>query len=178
MLTLSTIIAAFSYCHASTPSTECKKACIGTDLTSSLCFEAIRIMAAYSFHKHWTASFDVKIDLNILYDTEDIIWNEHQNSLSDMSTIGSSQNEFKRDILETDLYLCFWPKKAFDGIQIIFGGRIRDRSNPDIIIGTGYSFEIMKNLYGSLAVHIAIKEAYRTRQFPFEGIRTGINYIF
>ena len=55
---------------------------------------------------------------------------------------------------------------------------MRDRSDPDITIGIGYSLKIVQGVYGMIAYNTGIIETKRTGRLTLEGIRAGINYIF
>ncbi len=180
MLTLSTIIAAFHCCHAES-NPPCKKeveACIGIDLLGGICFKSFRLSGSHCFHEHWTASAEVSIDIDALHHKEDTIWDEHRNSIDDSIEDNQARSHFRRPVHEINIGLTFWPASPFKGVHITIGGRMRDRSDPDITIGAGYSLKIVQGVYGLIAYNAGIIETKRTGRLTLDGIRAGINYIF
>lgn len=180
MLTLSTIIAAFHCCRAEEypPCKKEAKACIGIDLIGGLCFKAFRLSGSHCLHEHWTASAEVSIDFGALHHKEDTIWDEHRETIDNDIDNTRDKSHFRRPVHEINIGLTFWPASPFKGINLTIGGRMRDRSDPDITIGIGYSLKIVQGVYGMIAYNTGIIETKRTGRLTLEGIRAGINYIF
>ena len=179
MLIVSTIIIAWPCSSAAVHPKDTKEAKVSTGIElTSLCLQSIRLSAAHCFHRHWTATMDVNIDMSSLFKTKSSLWEEHRNTISEDSDTTSDQKGFRKDSQEFCIYIGFWPQKAFTGTHIVFGGRISDRSTADLLIGIGYSLKITRHIYGTFAYHTGILETETTRQFPSEGIRAGISYIF
>ena len=179
MLTISAILTLIPCCHAGTQATHKDAgACIGIDMISVPCFNTFRIHGAHCFHRHWTTSAEISINTEALYHKKKTIWNEHRDTIDDSREIIQEQSYLRKSIQEINIGMVFWPKRSFDGVHIIIGGRIRDRNDPDIIIGAGYSLRIFRKIYGCIAYNAGIIESRKAGKLSFEGIRAGINYIF
>ena len=116
--------------------------------------------------------------MEALHHKENTIWNEHRDTIDGSPEIIQEQSYHRKSIQEINIGMVFWPKRSFDGVHIIIGGRIRDRNDPDIIIGAGYSLRIFRKIYGSIAYNAGIIETRKTGKLTFDGIRAGISYIF
>ena len=179
MLSISAILTLIPCCFAGTKGTDKDvKASVGIDVISCLCLKSFRLYGSHCFHKHWTTTAEISINMEALYHKEKTIWNEHRDTIDDSPEIIQEQSRLRKSTQEINIGMVFWPKRSFDGVHIIIGGRIRDRNDPDIIIGAGYSLKIFRKLYGCIAYNAGIIESRKAGKLSFDGIRAGLNYIF
>ena len=149
---------------------------IGTDIISELAFRTVRIYSSYGFHHNWSATIEAGLDLGIMHNNIDLLNKEHGEAIGNFSVEG--KNEFRKDFSTLCMHLDFWPQKTHKGPCIFFGGLIRDRTGPDILMGLGYHIPIWKGLGIDLRYQIGIIDTYKTNYLPIEGLRGGFHYVF
>ena len=179
MLSISAILTLIPCCFAGTKGTDKDvKASVGIDVISCLCLKSFRLNGSHCFHKHWTTTAEISVNIEALHHKRNTMWEEHRSSIDGSTETIQEQSDLKKSTQEINIGMVFWPKRSFDGVHIIIGGRIRDINDPDIIIGAGYSLKIFRKIYGSIAYNAGIIETRKTGKLTFDGIRAGISYIF
>ena len=171
MATVYTILACAFCCNG-------QKHYIGTDIISGLCFETIQFRLSHGFTSHWSAGADIGINLASVIMTDNKLSQAHDDALkdSDLSIEAAHKNGWQfRAIC---IHMEYWPKSLYVGPLISLGGQIRDRGIPDITLGVGYSFRIVKGLGIYTMYRCGIREVYVTEKLPSDGIKAGIYYAF
>ena len=149
---------------------------IGTDIVSCISSQMIRIGFGHSFGDKWSIDTEVGLKLLSMKRTDE----ETQTHWDDIGreSLTETRSTFREIFQEMSLHIRYWPQKAYKGIFISVGGKIPDRYIPDICIGLGYQFPILRNTHASIAFQRGIIETMRKNTSISDGLRIGINYIF
>ena len=166
-----TILACAAYCNG-------QKHHIGTDLVSGICSGTIELRVSHSFAPHWSAGADVCINLGTIIKTVNEVTQAHENALKDSGQTIGNVRKAKDFLREICIHTEYWPISPFNGPSVCIGGRIRDTGTPDMTVGAGYSFKIVKGLGADIRYMCGIIEACTTGKLPADGIKAGIYYVF
>ena len=155
-----------------------QKHCIGTDIISGLCFETIQLRLSHGFASHWSAGADIGINIASVMKTGNELTDSHDEELKD-SDLGIETTQKSRvKYRETCIHIEYWPQGLYTGPLISLGGLIKDREIPDITLGVGYSFRIIRGLGADIMYRCGIRGMYLTGKLPSDGIKAGIYYVF
>lgn len=149
---------------------------IGTDIVSGICFHTLRVGVAHGFRDNWSAGGELGLDLDVICRSADETEQSHRELTSDQSS--GQAVPFRQTFLDTYLHIDYWPQKVFRGPHLSFGGRLRDRSSPDITVGAGYCIRIWKGLGADISYTIGILETYKNKTLSYNNIKAGIHYVF
>lgn len=168
--TVYTVIACTICCNG-------QKHYVGTDMISGLCFKTIQLRISHAFSTHWSVGADVGINLNIIRKTTNELTQAHEDALNneDSSTAFQTDGRFFRQVC---VHIEYWPERPYRGLLISLGGLIRDMEIPDMTIGIGYSFRIIKGLGADIMYRCGVTEAHIIGKLPSDGIKLGIYYVF
>lgn len=166
LMTISALVIACSCCAQG-------KRCIGLDISSGIVYGKASLNAGYSFSERWSAETVMTINAVRLSDGPDSIEREHWSDL-----YGPIRQFSDSDLTEISFSICFWPKNAFEGTTMSIGGKISDRSGPDLIAGAGYYCRIWKGIRAAVMYQVGLIECMNKGFKPSEGIKIGISYAF
>ena len=139
MATVYTILACATYCNG-------QKHYVGTDIISGICSGSIQLRLSHGFASHWSAGAEVCINISSILKTTDKMTKTHDEALNISATgIGHMQNT-GRYLREVSIHVDYWPQSPYSGPLFSLGGQVRDGNIPDMTIGIGYSFMIIKGL--------------------------------
>ena len=169
MATLALLIAGFNLCNGQ------GRNCIELDISSAIIYGQFRLGFGHALNDRWSVKADACVNLSRCIDWTD---EEEQEHWSDLYREWGQRNS--RDIPLTDngVSFQFWPKKAFEGPVISFGGRIRDRGVADMTAGLGYHCNLWKNLNASIFYCTGIIDCINNGFKPAEGLRINLSYVF
>ena len=146
------------------------------DIASAIIYGRISIGAEHAFSERWSVRADASVSLGKksgLTDTEERAhWNE---------LYGEGFSRFSQDsrrFIENSISFRFWPRSAFEGTSISFGGRFDAEGIPDLAIGIGYNCPIWKNSHAAVMYSAAIRDCINDTFKPAEGLRIGLSYVF
>ena len=149
---------------------------VGADILSELTFGAIKIHGSYGFHPHWSAAIEAGIDLNAIPGEINPLDKEHGEGLGYGTE--KEEPEFRKDCSTLCIHIDFWPQKTHKGPCISLGGRHRDRTGADFIIGLGYYIPIWRGLGIDIHYQMGMIETYKSNELSLSGIRGGLHYVF
>ena len=150
---------------------------IRAEIAAPLCTRTLRASFGHQIDKNWSISAEMGINMKRLIKATEDETLTHWNTLSVPYSTGS-EREFRDNLTEVCLHAQYWPYQAYDGPMFSMGGAVKDRKQPDIITGCGYSFHIWKGLRADLQYQIYIIESIKTLKISPDGIRIGISYVF
>lgn len=151
---------------------------IGVDMTAGMCFKTIRLMAGHKFMCDWSAEFEVALDMASVEKKTSDTELDHRENLTEGYSAVRTEDKFRLPFQELCIHLDYWTTHAFQGLHICIGGILKDRGEPDFLLGAGYSIHIWKGLSMDIMYRFGIIETYESRQLPLKGIKTGLYYAF
>jgi hypothetical protein len=151
---------------------------VGTDIISGLCFGTVQLRLSHSFAANWSAGADIGTNILSYIKKEDETSRSHEETLT-------GSNDTMDKTLEDGLppgfigiHVDYWPSGTFNGLMLSIGGQIKERGEPDITVGIGYSIRIHKGLGADIIYRCGIKETHTTGKLPTDGIKAGVYYVF
>lgn len=171
MATVYTILACITYCNG-------QKHYVGTDIMSGIRDGSIRLKLSHGFASHWSAGAEVGIDISSILKATDKMTQTHDEALKTSDTGLENTQNTEKCLREVCIHIDYWPKSPYNGLLLSLGGQVQDGHMPDMTIGIGYSFRIVKGLGADIVYRYGIIEAYTSGKLPADGIKAGIYYVF
>ena len=151
---------------------------VGADIISSLCFQTIQLRISHGFASHWSAGADVGINMNYIMKQGNKLTQAHEDALKDSNSNDLDAHDNRKIFRDISIHIEYWPGNLYNGPLISLGGQLRDNDMPDMTIGVGYSFKIVKGLGADIMYRCGIIEASKIGSLPSDGIKAGIYYAF
>lgn len=146
------------------------------DIASAIIYGRISIGAEHAFSGRWSVRADASVSLggkHSLADTEERAhWNELYGDGFSMFSPDS------RRFIDHSISFRFWPRSAFEGPVISFGGRFDAEGIPGLTIGLGYNCPIWRNIHAAAMYCAAITDCISNTFKPAEGLKIGLSYVF
>lgn len=149
---------------------------VGMDILSGLTLGVIKVHGSYGFHLNWSAAIEAGVDLGAIPGETNPLDKEHGEAIGGRTDTGTP--EFRKDFSTICIHINFWPQKTHEGPCISLGGRHRDRTGADFIIGLGYYIPVWRGLGVDLHYQIGMIETYKSAELSLGGIRGGLHYVF
>ena len=148
---------------------------IGTDPISAICFGQVRIYAGHAIGKNWSADTGICLNLKRLTSGRSSMEKRHWNTLYGYET---EVKKLRENLIISNVSFSFWPEKPYSGAVFSIGGRIADRTHPDMTAGIGYFCTICKGLRIGIEYRLRICECLEKRELPTDGLKASIGYAF
>lgn len=143
---------------------------IGIDAGGTIRTGETAFSAGYGFHEHWSASWEIGVDLSEIMTVSDSEQKEHLGEFEESSEKASS---FRRSVISAQ----YWIDRTFQGAYIKAGAMVGRNFKADCMIGIGYFIPVWKGIRASFEYETGILDPTREDRISGKGITIGICWI-
>lgn len=149
-----------------------RKSMAGIDMIAAGGKKDLRFSFGHAVGKHWTAGAAVSVYTGTVTGNEKgSEMYEHELEFSDI--IDDKEESMEASHSETVL-MQFWPRKTYEGMFLMIGGRYMNGDGLECILGIGCYLTLWKGLKAAVSIETGLKHAVGNSRLT--GL--GLCYIF